>query len=90
MAGGKLKETGTMWRSPNTGATNSSGFMALPGGTRDSWDGSFYNVGYGYWWSSTANGATYAWDRGLGYDVIKVGRDAQTKQNGQSVRCVRD
>ena len=54
VAGGKMKETGTThWNSPNTGATNESGFTALPGGRRDSSNGAFSNVGYyGYWWSA--------------------------------------
>lgn len=52
VAGGKLKETDTAhWSSPNTGATNESGFSALPGGYRDG-SGNFNLIGYtGSWWS---------------------------------------
>jgi uncharacterized protein (TIGR02145 family) len=45
-AGGKLKEAGTAhWLAPNTGATNESGFTALPGGIRDT-DGDFAAIGW--------------------------------------------
>jgi len=52
-AGGKLKETGTThWKSPNTGATNSSGFTALPGGVRR-YDGIFGLIEeYANWWTT--------------------------------------
>ncbi len=44
VAGGKMKSIGTAyWSSPNTGATNESGFSVLPGGYRYS-DGSFFNI----------------------------------------------
>jgi len=56
IAGDKLKELGfAHWGSSNyggVGATNESGFTALPGGIRY-WDGGFGNIhGYGYWWTS--------------------------------------
>jgi len=52
-AGGKMKEIGTThWETPNSGATNESGFTALPGGFRD-WKGTFYYLGHsGLWWDS--------------------------------------
>jgi uncharacterized protein (TIGR02145 family) len=89
--GGKLKETGTThWQSPNTGATNESGFTALPDGYRGS-NGSFHSMGYyAYFWSSTEIGSYYAWYRGLSYLYSQVYRNNYDKQGGFSVRCVRD
>jgi len=91
--GGKLKETGTLhWNSPNTGATNSSGFSALPGGFRHL-DGSFYSIGVeGYWWSSTEhhNNEDVAWVRKLAYTNSNLDRAAFDAHAGYSVRCIRD
>jgi uncharacterized protein (TIGR02145 family) len=90
--GGKMKEAGlSHWTSPNTGATNSSGFTALPGGYRYGSNGSFNLVGYlGYWWSSTAYSTTLAWGRRLDYSTSSVYRSYNSKEFGFSVRCVRD
>ncbi len=88
-AGGKLKST-TGWNSPNAGATNSSGFNALPGGYCTS-SGGFHRVGYnGYWWSSSAAGSGYAWARDLDYYVATVARGGYGRRLGFSVRCARD
>ena len=89
--GGKLKETGfTHWSSPNTGATNSSGFTALAGGSRQI-AGSFGNLTiYGIFWSSSKNGTTNAWSRYLSYNYAKVYREGTYKAYGFSVRCVKD
>jgi uncharacterized protein (TIGR02145 family) len=88
--GGKLKETGiTHWSSPNTGATNSSGFTGLPGGYRHS-NGTFYVLaGYAYLWSSSESGS-YAWYRYLYFNNAQVYRYFDNKSYGFSVRCVRD
>ncbi len=90
-AGGKLKTTGTQyWRSPNTGATNTSGFSALPGGGRFSL-GTFLSSGDdGYWWSSTESGATEAWSRRLSSLNGNISSYNSHKHFGFSVRCVRD
>ncbi|OVE79382.1 hypothetical protein BVY01_02735 [bacterium I07] len=91
VAGGKMKESGTLhWKSPNTGATNASGFSALPGGYRTN-DGSFYYIGIGaFFWSSTEDDGNYAWNRGLIYTGSEVYRSIYHKHYGFSVRCVRD
>jgi uncharacterized protein (TIGR02145 family) len=91
VAGGKMKSTGTQyWISPNAGATNSSGWSGLPGGSRVS-NGAFYFIGnYGTWWSSTEGSTTSAWGRNLGYGGGDVGRYDYNKASGFSVRCLRD
>lgn len=91
VAGGKLKETGTThWNSPNTGATNETGFTALPGGFRYN-NGTFRRIGgYGNWYSATAYGATTAWPRSVLYYNSNVDRYYLSKEVGFSVRCVRD
>jgi uncharacterized protein (TIGR02145 family) len=93
VAGGKLKEGGiSYWQIPNTGATNESGFTALPGSFRD-YLGSFSGL-LGYrtsFWSSTQNGGSYAWDYSLYYDAESVVRsNGALKTNGFSVRCIKN
>jgi uncharacterized protein (TIGR02145 family) len=92
VAGGKIKETGTShWKSPNTGATNSSGFTALPSGRREYTDGSFINNGYdGFWWTNSAYNPDYSWYRDLHYTFASINRANFHKQYGFSVRCVKD
>ncbi len=91
VAGGKMKETGTAhWLPPNTGATNSSGFTALPGGNRavGGWFGAL--TYYAYFWSSSQYDATNAWLRTLSYNTASADRCSYNKANGFSARCVRD
>ncbi len=90
IAGGKMKAT-TGWNSPNTGATNESGFTGLPGGYRG-FNGSYNSIGdYGFWWSSSEYDSSLAFYRYLDFDYYGVYRGYGTdKQNGFSVRCVRD
>ena len=86
-----MKEAGLAhWKSPNTGATNESGFAGLPGGFRIS-NATFINIGYyGYWWSSTEYFTAYARRRGLYYYDGGVLMDGGSKGSGFSVRCLRD
>ena len=91
-AGGKLKETGTgNWKNPNAGATNSTGFTALPGGGR--WViGRFDLLGRrGYWWSSSGkDDDPEAPIRMIGYDEGIFRKLQGLKGSGFSVRCVKD
>ena len=90
IAGGKLKSI-EGWEGPNAGATNESGFSALPGGVHD-YDGAFRFIGrYGNWWSSTEY-ESYVLCRELHYDNSNVGLYFGTKSEntGLSVRCIKD
>ncbi len=99
VAGGKLKSTRTepdphpRWDSPNQGATNESGFSALPGSMR------FYNGDFNYnwpigsmgsYWTSTKIGdSEFAWSRFiLGENTRIDNYSGSRKRSGRSVRCM--
>ena len=91
VAGGKMKETGTLhWFSPNINATNSSGFTGLPGGGRTS--GGYYDWlrNSSAFWSSTELDANQAWYLTLWYNDAKAPMSSVFKDYGWSVRCIRD
>lgn len=91
IAGGKTKETDTThWNSPNTGATNESGFKALPSGARSP-AGSFSSLGdYTFFWSTTEDDGANAWYRFLSKSNTELYPIYTQKLNGFSVRCVKD
>jgi uncharacterized protein (TIGR02145 family) len=99
-AGGKLKETGTAhWHEPNEGATNETGFTALPAGTVDLYLKNFYNQGiWGTWWSSYFVKAVWAGSRLITYCTLFLKEKGKlaflsyvdTGRNYYSVRCVKD
>lgn len=91
VAGGKLKEAGTShWNSPNTNATNISGFTALPGGYSMGSGNYFRRIGeMGFWWSTT----NYDLYRGWIWSMYKNNGDINRLDYGVSqgsVRCVKD
>jgi uncharacterized protein (TIGR02145 family) len=89
-----MREAGTAhWTSPNTGATNSSGFTALPGGYRN------YTItvpfkhinNFGYFWSASETSTVTAWNRILAYSSANVERfSGYEKTYGFSVRCLQN
>jgi uncharacterized protein (TIGR02145 family) len=88
-AGGKLKEAGTAdWMSPNTGATNSSGFTALPGGYDN--NGTFTDITEdGNFWTSSTTGSN-AYYLYLYYGNATVLQDNGAKSLYLSVRCIKN
>jgi uncharacterized protein (TIGR02145 family) len=91
VAGGKLKEAGlTHWEAPNTGATNESGFTALPGG--------YYVTGYahlnetGLFWSSTEYSPTptTTYRLWVGNGFAQSGFSFGLKTYRFSVRCIKN
>jgi uncharacterized protein (TIGR02145 family) len=92
IAGGKMKEVSAeYWQSPNTGASNESGFSALPGGRRDSYSGGYDQIGFtGFYWSTTVKNEDVAWMRIFFHNSTDIWRGAYGKQWGFSVRCIKD
>jgi uncharacterized protein (TIGR02145 family) len=98
VAGGKMKTTGTiqvgtgLWNDPNFGATNESGFSAVPAGFRSYGSPQFQSIGYyEYWWSSTEDNTNFAWNWHI-YSNNSIAGFTQNdmKNYGFSVRCLRD
>lgn len=91
-AGGKLKETGfDHWFAPNIGATDASGFTAIPAGTWLGWGGSFgFYRANARIWSSCQMDATYAYARLLHNEDANVDLMGNEKINANSVRCIKD
>ncbi len=93
-AGGKTKTTGTThWNSPNLGATNESGFSALPAGVRPP-AGVFTNRGeIAFFWTTTQAippPLVSNYLRGMGYAETTFRNQAWPWQGGLSLRCIKD
>ena len=96
VAGGKLKSTLNSDTPPfygwvnNGGGTDDYNFNALPGGTRI-FNGTFLNIGFnGIWWSSSEFNTSFSWNRVLDYFAGFANRISSNKENGFSVRLVRE
>ncbi|MCF8255930.1 MAG: fibrobacter succinogenes major paralogous domain-containing protein [Flavobacteriales bacterium] len=90
-AGSKMKTQGTRhWESPNLGATNESGFSALPGG-QVGHKGTFEDIAVkGLWWSSSERDKKEAWYYGtISYSTYPM-KESAAKFRGFSVRCIKD
>lgn len=91
VAGGKLKQTGTTyWESPNTGATNSSGFTALPSGFRNTIDGGFSNIGTSTFFWSANDDMSRKWFMILASTFENVLIENELLGTGLSVRVIAD
>lgn len=89
--GGKLKEEGTLhWKTPNTGAVNSNGFTALPGGIRY-FEGTFNSATFfTAFWSSTESDNDKSWYLSLYYSDAVVSVNRISRKDGFSVRCIKN
>ncbi len=89
--GGKMKESGySHWQSPNSGATNESGFTALPGGFSIN-NGSNSGIGtYARFWTSSETSLSESWNHRLQHNGTFTARYTYTKLNGASIRCLKN
>jgi len=90
VSGGAMKESGTShWNPPNTGANNSSGFTALPGGIRREDSFSYINQ-IGAWWTSTEFDSLVAYYFRTDNQSAFLEYIDDFKGRGFSVRCIKD
>jgi uncharacterized protein (TIGR02145 family) len=92
-AGGEMKAVNNLWQSPNTGATNSSGFTGLPGGNRAGYSGAgtFSNINKrGYWWTTALSGSNSCYSKWVSYNLTSLVSAISSKNSGASVRCIKN
>jgi uncharacterized protein (TIGR02145 family) len=90
-AGGKMKETGfDYWDSPNTGATNESGFSARGSGLRGAGGGYSYIGVYGGFWSSSDPGGASANLKIIANNGANIQTSNNSKEDGFSIRCIKE
>jgi uncharacterized protein (TIGR02145 family) len=91
VVGGNLKESGTIhWKSPNTGATNSSGFTALPHGFRTLFGYLSEPTKFAMFWTSTESMFANIKSVRLDYNKSTVSVVDSDRNIGNSLRCVKD
>jgi uncharacterized protein (TIGR02145 family) len=90
VAGGKMKSTSELWQSPNEGATNESGFSALPGGRRDfNGNFNFINNDAYYWSLSEVSDSDASFFYIYSYSA-GIGSTSDLKKYGFSVRLIKE
>jgi uncharacterized protein (TIGR02145 family) len=87
---GTIEAGDGLWHSPNTNATNETGFFAYPGGYRNN-NGAFSYIGNsGYWWSATEYYSMDAMISNLAFNTSNLFRHSTMKGFGFLVRCIKD
>lgn len=88
----KLKEVGTKhWLAPNEGANNETGFTVLPGGSRDDWQGKFWDLSKKAYFLSSSEFEDCFWTRVLYYNSTALsGNGAINKRAGTSIRLIKN
>jgi uncharacterized protein (TIGR02145 family) len=90
-AGGRMKSTSSLWNSPNTGATNSSGFSALPVGYLIPGPNFGYIGLVTHYWIPETNISNRSMFRSLDSGLSTIRRDnSEFKIAGFSIRCLKD
>jgi len=92
VAGGKLKETGTFyWTSPNSTATNETGYSAIGAGYFSNVAAIWSENGQAAFWSNTPDAnINNAYSYFLNCNSASMDRNAISKKNGLNVRCIKE
>ena len=84
---------GTVGNTDYPAYRNKSGLSAVPGGYRDQWGTFFFAGSESHWWSATEFSSANSLVRSLFYysiDFIELPPSCYYKENGFSVRCLKD